>query len=119
MYTGSLEEASNRATLTIKSPLINDDDGTLRDLTDIDMYFWICPQDCPDRALLTASIVGGVSDGISLLPGNLEFQIRFTKEQMSTLCAGTYGAFFRVIVDDDEVQVLAASIPIVGGGPNG
>lgn len=117
MYTGSIEEASNRATLTMQSPLV-DDDGTLVDLTNIDMYFWICRQDCPDHALLTASIVGGVSDGITLLPGNLEFQVRFTKDQMSTLCAGTYGAFFRVIVDGDEVQVLATSIPIVEGGPS-
>lgn len=118
MYTGSIEEASNRATLTMQSPLI-DDDGTLVDLTAIDMHFWICRQDCPNSPLLMASLVGGVSDGITLLPGNIEFQVKFTKEQMGVLCAGTYGAFFRVIVDGDEIQVLATSIPIVEGGPNG
>jgi hypothetical protein len=118
MYTGSLEEASNRATLTMQSPLI-DDDGTSLDLTNIDMYFWICEQGCPSSPKLSASLVGGSSDGITLLPGNLEFQIKFTKEQMGVLCAGTYDAFFRVIVEGDEIQVLATSIPIVEGGPNG
>lgn len=117
MYTGSLEEASNRATLKMNSPLV-DDDGSLVDLTNVDMYFFICRPDLPNTPVLEASIVGGVSNGISLLPGNLEFQVLFPKEQMQTLCAGTYGAFFRVVVEGEEIQVFAGSIPIVEGGPN-
>lgn len=118
MYTGSLAPASNREDLILVSPLIGDD-GTETDLTNADLYFYICRQGCPDHTLLSATYVDGVGDNITLLPGNLEFQIQFTPDDMGTLCAGTYDVFMRCEIAGDTTQIISATIPIVEGGPNG
>lgn len=119
MYTGSLAPASNREDLIITSPLI-DDDGNEVDLTNADLYFYICRQGCPDQTLISASYVDGVSDGkLTLVDTNLAFQVQFTPDDMGSLCAGTYDVFMRCVISDTTTQIIAATIPIVEGGPNG
>lgn len=119
MYTGSLAPASNREDLIITSPLI-DDDGNEVDLTNADLYFFICRQGCPDSVLISGEYVDGVSDGkMSLVNTNLAWQVQFTPDDMSRLCAGTYDVFMRCVISNTTTQIIAATIPIVEGGPNG
>ncbi len=118
MYTGSLAPQSNREDMILTSPLI-DDDGNAVDLTNADLYFYICRQGCDNHTLLSASYVDGVSDGISLVDTNLAFEVQFTPDDMGTLCAGTYDVFMRCVISDTTTQIIAATIPIVEGGPNG
>jgi hypothetical protein len=118
MYTGSLAPASNREDLIITSPLI-DDEGNAINLINADLYFYICRQGCPDHTFLTAEYVNGVTDGkMSLVNSNLAWQLQFTPSDMNNLCAGTYDVFMRCVISNTTTQIIAATIPIVEGGPS-
>jgi len=119
MYTGSLAPASNREDLIITSPLI-DDDGNAVLLTNADLYFYICRQGCPNDVLVSGEYVDGVSDGkMALVDSDLAWQVQFVPDDMGRLCAGTYDVFMRCVISNTTTQIIAATIPIVEGGPNG
>lgn len=112
MYTGSLAAVSNKEDWIAVSPLI-DEDGEEVTLTDATFEMFICRQNCPDQAVLTAT----TANGKITLPSATTFQWWFTPSDMDDLCAGTYDVFLRVTIDDIVTQIMSASVPIVDGGP--
>jgi hypothetical protein len=112
MYQGALSPISNREDWIVSSPLI-DDDGSEITLTDATLEMWVCRQGCPQTALLS----GSTDDGKITLLDTTNFQWAFTPNDMSVFCAGTYDVYFRATVDGITSQILAATIPIVEGGP--
>ena len=112
MYTGTLAAVSRRQDWIGSSPLV-DDDGEEITLTDATFEMYICRQNDPDNAVLTATTANG---GITL-PSSTTFQWHFTPTDMAVLCAGTYDVFLRVTVDDIVSQIMSATVPVVEGGP--
>jgi hypothetical protein len=112
MYTGSLAAVSNKEDWIAVSPLI-DDDGEEVTLTGATFVLFVCKQNDPTSATLTAS----TDNGKITLPTTTTFQWAFTPTDMATLCAGTYDVFLRVTIDDVVTQILSCTVPIVEGGP--
>jgi hypothetical protein len=113
MYQGSIAPVSNREDWIVISPLI-DDDGTEVVLTGATIEVWVCQQGFPRSSLLSGSTV----DGKITLPTTTTFQWAFTPDDMGVLCAGTYDLFLRVTISSITTQVMAATLPIVEGGPS-
>lgn len=113
MYTGSLAAVSTQEDWIGISPLI-DDDGEDVTLTDATFEMYICKQNDSRNAVLTATN----ANGKITLPSATTFQWWFTPEDMNELCAGTYDVFLRVTIDGVVTQIMAATVPIVSGGPN-
>src|SRR3954470_19992009 len=113
MYVGSLAPVSNREDWVAVSPLIDDDDAEVT-LTDATFEMFICPQGCPDHAVMS----GSTSDGKITLPTTTTFQWAYTPDDMSVLCPGTYDVFLRVMIDGVVTQILSATVPIIEGGPS-
>jgi hypothetical protein len=112
MYTGSLPAISNKEDWIATSPLI-DEDGTEVTLTDATFEMFICRQNDPTNAVLTAS----TANGKITLPTSTSFQWAFTPDDMDDLAAGTYDVFLRVTIDSVVTQILSCTVPIVEGGP--
>ncbi|ANW00690.1 hypothetical protein [Bradyrhizobium icense] len=112
MYTGSLAAVSNKEDWIAVSPLI-DENGEEVTLTDATFEMFICKQNDPSTAVLTAS----TANGKITLPSSTTFQWAFTPDDMDDLCAGTYDVFLRVTIDDVVTQILSCTVPIVEGGP--
>ncbi len=112
MYTGSLAAVSNQEDWIVTSPLI-DDDGEEVTLTDATIELFICQQNNPKTAVLTAT----TANGKITLPTSTTFQWWFTPSDMDDLCAGTYDVFLRVTIDDIVTQILSCTVPVVEGGP--
>lgn len=112
MYTGSLGAVSNKEDWIVSSPLIDDDNEEI-DLTDASFELFVCRQNSPENALLTAT----TDNGKITLPDSTTFQWAFTPEDMATLCAGTYDVFLRVTIDDVVTQILSATVAVIEGGP--
>lgn len=112
MYQGSIAPVSNREDWIVISLLI-DDDGTEVDLSAATLNVWVCQQGCPRTSLLSGSTV----DGKITLPTTTTFQWAFTPDEMGVLCAGTYDVFLRVTINSITTQIMAATLPIVEGGP--
>jgi hypothetical protein len=113
MYVGSLAPVSNREDWIAVSPLIDDDDAEVT-LTGATFEMFVCPQGCPDNALLS----GSTADGKITLPTTTTFQWAYTPDDMSVLCAGTYDVFLRVTIAGVVTQILSATVPIIEGGPS-
>jgi hypothetical protein len=112
MYTGSLGTVSNKEDWIGISPLI-DEDNTEVTLTDATFEMFVCSQNDPNTAILTAS----TANGKITLPTTTSFQWAFTPGDMDDLCAGTYDVFLRVTIDSVVTQILSCSVSIVEGGP--
>lgn len=112
MYDGSLGKFSNREDWIIQSPLI-DDDGAEVTLTGSSIVCYVCKHKCPETAVLTAT----TDDGGITLPTATSFQIQFTPDDVSDLCAGQYDIYLRITIDDVTTQILAATVTVVEGGP--
>lgn len=112
MHTGSLAPVSNKEDWIAISPLV-DDDGDEITLTDATFEMYVCHQDNPGTALLTAT----TANGKITLPTTTTFQWWFTPVDMADICAGNYDVFLRVTIDDVVTQILSCSVQIVEGGP--
>lgn len=112
MYTGSLAAVSNKEDWIAVSPLI-DEDGAEVTLTSATFEMFICKQNDPTSAVLTAS----TANGKITLPSATTFQWWFTPSDMDDLCAGTYDVFLRVTIDSIVTQIMSCTVPIVEGGP--
>ncbi len=112
MYTGSLAAVSNKEDWIASSPLI-DEDGVEITLTGATFAMYVCRQNDPTTAVLTATI----ANGKITLPTSTTFRWAFTPDDMDDLCAGTYYVFLRVTIAGVVTQILSCSVPIVEGGP--
>jgi hypothetical protein len=112
MYTGSLAAVSNKEDWIGVSPLIDDDNEEVT-LTDATFEMYVCRQDYPENAILTAT----TANGKITLPSATTFQWAFTPDDMAALCAGTYDVFLRVTIANVVTQIMSCTVPVVEGGP--
>lgn len=111
MHLGPLTPASNRATWSESYELTDDEDGDEIDLSAVDEITLEVRDPDTKCAVLTGTKTGGdiviVSTGV--------FQWRFEASAMRALCAKTYEVGCVIEQDDDEVQILIGTLPVLDG----
>jgi hypothetical protein len=111
MYTGTLQPVSNKADWSQAIQVI--DSETDEAIAPAAVALWICRQGNAERAELS----GDNDDGKLVLTDD-GFDIAFTADDMSALCAGTYDIYVRVETSAGAiVQLIVGSLPVVEGGP--
>jgi hypothetical protein len=112
MYTGQVDDISNKATwLSQACELVDDADGTTTDLTTVsplDIVVTIKDMDGCQRALAT------IDNGKVTVPGP-GFQWRFEDTDLSCLCAGTYRLGVKVTIDGFVNDLIDGTIAVVEG----
>lgn len=114
MFTGSLGAVSNRATWSESVEITSEDDGTAIDLSAVD-EITIEVREVGSR---TATLSGTYTGGEITLPGGGTdgiFQWEFSADTMNDLCAKTYEVFVRLEDDDQTVQLMIGTVPVVEG----
>lgn len=111
MYVGSLPVASNRATYTQAFQLYDDEDNEGVTLNGATIAVAVRRPGCSSSEL-TAAIGSGVSivdedDG--------QFVVRFSRDQMRQLRAMQYEIGIVITQDDETVQYIAGTLPVIDG----
>jgi hypothetical protein len=110
MYIGAFEATSNRAVWTRTISLIDTVTSEAIDITGC--LITMSVRDANKCQVLSAT----VGDGIELVE-DTAFIFTFSKDQMHSLCAGTYdvGITIADANDDGTSQLFAGTVPIVDG----
>lgn len=114
MYTGQVAVISNKATWASDIvELIDEDDGTVTDLTDpeigtVDIVVTIKDTDGCTRA--TANL----DNGKVLIPGP-GFEWQFEVSDLSNLCAGTYKLGVKVTISGFVADEIVGTIAVIEG----
>jgi hypothetical protein len=111
MYVGSLGSFSNNEHWILEGTL--EEAGEAVNLSSATIEFYVAPERSKMQALLTATL----ANGKIVLPTSTSMQITFAPSDVSSICAGTYGAFMRVTIDDITTQVIAGTLQVLEGGP--
>lgn len=104
-----LARVSNRATWRDVIELTDADTGDAIDLSEADIVVEVA-DDC-GRILLSATTDNGKVT--VLTAGSAEFV--FTRDEMATLCPGTYRVGGTVTIDGDTEQVFFGTVPVMDG----
>lgn len=114
MYTGNLGPVSNAATWSESVELTDDEDGDEIDLSAVDeITIEVREQGCT-----TATLSGTLTGGEITRPGGGTdgvFQWEFTADAMGALDPKTYDVVVRIEEDDQTVQLLIGTVPVLQG----
>lgn len=112
MYTGQVDQISNRATWISETiELYDDSDGTTTDLSAIsplDIEVTIKDEDGCQRVLAS------IDNGKVFVPGP-GFYWRFEDTDLSALCAGTYKLGVKITYDSTIIDEIMGSIAVLEG----
>lgn len=110
MYTGQVDQISNKATWISETIEVYDDaDGMTTDLTtatDIEVVV----KDLDGCTRLTANI----SNGKVFVPGP-GFYWRFEDTDLSNICAGTYRCGVKITINGASIDEIIGTIAVVEG----
>jgi hypothetical protein len=110
MYTGEIDQISNKATWISETYEIYDDsDGTTTDLTtatEIEVFI----KDQSGCNVLT----GTLESGKVFVPGP-GFYWRFEDTDLSVLCAGTYGCGVKITINGATIDEIIGTIAVIEG----
>lgn len=112
MQTGTLPEASNRATWSGEIAIYDDETDELVDLSALD-EITLAVRDLSTRTImLTGTLSGGQ---ITIIETGI-FAFTFTKGQMGALdVTRTYEVGITIEEDDEDVQILIGYLPLLDG----
>ncbi len=109
MYQISFPPTSNRATWIFTGQISDAVTDEPLDLSDLSFVFEVNDQNgC--RKLLAST-----DNGKFTIIGTGLFRWEFSKEEMRTLCAGTYETGMTMANEDQTVQLSVGPLPIVDG----
>lgn len=111
MFTGSLEQASNRAQWIGQVDVTDADTGDYADISGASAITLeiVDPSSC--RPVLTASL----ANGKITLPDTGLIQWAFTKEDMGVLRPVTHSAAMTMTLGGSTVQLMIARLPVLEG----
>ncbi|MEV5054679.1 hypothetical protein MRBLRH13_000260 [Agrobacterium radiobacter] len=110
MYDAQLPPVSNRADWIETIELVSEDsEEIITDLSDITMVIEVRDRD------RSRCLSGTTEDGHITFMGFGVIQWRFTREEMTQLCAGTYEIGITVKRDGITEQELVGSVPVIDG----
>ena len=104
-----LARVSNRADWSDTIELTDADTGDAIDLSSASIVVEVA--DDYGRIVLSATTDNGKVTVLSA--GNAQFS--FTRDEMATLCPGTYRVGGTVTIDDETEQVFFGTVPVIDG----
>lgn len=112
MEVRTLEAVSNKATWSEDRSLIDQETGERIDLGDLDEITIQVVEREGGSVVLSGSLSGGE---IELLDDDEIFRWTFTASQMSALCAKTYSVGIIATQDEETIQILVGTLPVLDG----
>lgn len=124
MFIGSFAAITNSADWQDSIAVTAADDGTPVNLSDgylIEMRVYpLGPSgagsDYGWQSSQSPALSGSTNDGTITTPEAGYLTFRFTKEQMSSVPAATYGVALRISKDDQFEQLVLSTVPVLFGG---
>jgi len=112
MRGGSLDAVTNRESFEMIRQIIDTETGEAIDLSETKLLCQISLPGCGP------SLTATTDNGKITFPSVDTYRIAFTREEMNTLCRATYD--FAVIAERDEqtIQIIAATLPVLSGEAN-
>jgi hypothetical protein len=111
MYIGSLPAASNRATYTQAFQLYDNEDSEGVTLEDATITVELRKPGCTSPELSAE-----IGDGVTVTDEDEgQFELQFTVTQMRNLCAMQYEIGIVIEQDDETVQYIAGTLPVIDG----
>lgn len=110
MRTGSLDPVSNRQSFQLIRQIIDAETGEAIDLTGATIVFEVRRKDCSG-----ASLSATTDNGKIIFPTTDTYQIDFTVEEMRTLFPETYDIGLTFERDDETVQIIIGTLPVLAG----
>lgn len=114
MFHGSLDPVSNRATWSESFELIDSETGDPISLSAVDEITLEVRDMETQSAVLTATMTGGDIVVVGAATDGT-FQVRFEASQMRALCAKTHEVGVTIEQDDDTVQLVIGTLPVLDG----
>jgi hypothetical protein len=111
MYIGSLPAGSNRATYVQAFQVFDNDDNEGVTLEGATITAEVRRPGCTSAELSAA-----IGSGITVTDEDEgQFELKFTVDQMRNLCALQYEIGMVITQDDETVQYIAGTLPVVDG----
>jgi len=113
MYTGQVDQISNKATWISETiELYDDSDGTTTDLSAVSpLEIEVTIKDLNNCTLVT----GTIDDGKVLVPGP-GFYWRFEDTDLcGVLCAGTYKLGVKITMNDTVIDEIVGTVAVIEG----
>ena len=114
MFQGTLAAVSNRTNWTLDADITDPATDALVDLTGAAISLWVTPLDRPNDSIFS----GSVATGEIAITGTGTFTATFPASSMALMHAGEHRVFVRGTIGGVQYQLLAASLPVIDGGPN-
>jgi hypothetical protein len=129
MFRGAFPAISNRQSFIDAVELYDDEDGTLVDLTGCIIQVEIRPAGLswPSDSYWSAGwgwgyglfgstrLLASTADGSIIIPDVGTFIFTFTPAQIASLCPGLYELAANISRDDETVQLILGTMPVLDG----